>query len=116
MSTTTPNEAVHLDEAGFAQTLRSTRAPVLVDFWAKWCPPCRALAPTIDRLARETRTGSLIAKLDVDEARSVAREHGITSIPTLIIFRNGAEVDRLVGIHPFELIESRLAMAATAGD
>lgn len=113
MSTTTPTEAVHLTDSTFAQTLRSTPAPVLVDFWAAWCPPCRALAPTIDRLARATRTGSIIAKLDVDEARAIAREHDITSIPTMIIFRDGVEVDRLVGIHPFELIERRLAAAAS---
>ncbi|MDX2131271.1 MAG: thioredoxin [Planctomycetota bacterium] len=106
------NGVVHLTAESFGTTLAGTDQPVLVDFWASWCPPCRALAPTIDAIAEDAQGKAVIAKLDVDEARDVAREHRIQSIPTLVIFKDGREVDRMVGLQSRGEIERRLAKAA----
>ncbi|MCL2642459.1 MAG: thioredoxin [Candidatus Bathyarchaeota archaeon] len=71
---------------------------VFIDFWATWCGPCRALAPTIDEIAQEYSKQVLIGKLDVDKNPSVAEKLQVFSIPTLILFKNGQEVERLVGL------------------
>jgi len=84
--------------------------PVLVDCWAPWCGPCQALAPTLDRLAAEAGGRYLVAKLDIDQNPRTAQQFGIQSIPTLLIFKNGALVDRLVGAQPKQSIQARLAM------
>lgn len=79
-----------------------------VDFWAAWCGPCRMLAPTVDQLAAEYEGKAQIAKLDVDANQNTARQYGVMSIPTMIIFKDGQEVDRLVGVMPKEAIAERL--------
>ena len=75
---------------------------VMVDFWAPWCCPCRMVAPVLDELAQDMGDKATIVKLNVDENPKVATEHGITSIPTLMIFKDGALVDRMVGAAPKE--------------
>ncbi len=102
---------LHLTSENFDAALSSNK-PVLVDFWATWCPPCLALAPTIQNLAETTQGKAIIAKLDVDEARDIAMEYAIQSIPTMVIFKNGKEVDRLVGLQSKEAIIRRLALAS----
>ena len=86
--------------------------PVLLDCWAPWCGPCRMIAPVLDQLAAESKGRYLIAKLNVDDNRRVANEFQIQSIPTMLIFKNGALVDRIVGAQPKQSIAARLAKAA----
>ena len=74
--------------------------PVVVDFWAPWCPPCRRLAPTIERLAGEYDGRVKIGKMDTDENPETPGSLGISSIPTVLVFQNGKEVDRIVGVNP----------------
>lgn len=86
--------------------------PVLLDCWAPWCGPCRMIAPLLEQLATEANGRYLIAKLNVDENQGVAGQFNIQSIPTMLIFKNGVLVDRLVGAQSKQAIAARLAAAA----
>ncbi len=86
-----------LSEATFAEEVNGADGPVLVDFWAEWCGPCKTIAPILEELAGE-QTGKLrIAKVDVDDNQGLARQFGVQSIPTMIVFKDGQEVHRMVG-------------------
>ena len=91
----------------FEQVIADSR-PVLVDFWATWCPPCRAIAPVLEQLAAESNGKYVIGKLDVDQNQRTAARFQVESIPTLLIFKNGRQVDRLVGAHPRQTILQHL--------
>jgi thioredoxin 1 len=93
------NEPFHVTDSNFEETIKKNKI-VFVDFWANWCGPCRALAPTIKELAEEYRGKALIGKLDVDENPVTAERFQVFSIPTMIIFKNGSEAERLVGLCP----------------
>jgi thioredoxin len=100
---------VVVTDATFArEVLQAGSRPVLVDLWAAWCGPCRALAPVLDELAAEARGRYRIAKLNVDENKQTAAQFRIQSIPTLLIFKDGQLVDRLVGVAPKQEIAARL--------
>jgi thioredoxin 2 len=100
-------------DATFAREVLHTGArPVLLDCWAEWCGPCRTLAPILDQLASESKGKYIVAKLNVDENPQTAAQFGIRSIPTMLIFKNGALVERLVGVQPKQAIAERLASAA----
>ncbi|MBY0371578.1 thioredoxin [bacterium] len=103
------NQITHLTETNFSDTVEKDNAPILVDFWAEWCMPCRALAPVIEELAQEFQGKVRFGKLNVDEARSVAQQFGIRGIPTLILFQNGKKVNELVGNQPKDRIKALLS-------
>jgi thioredoxin 1 len=91
---------VAVTDAEFEQTVLQADKPVIVDFWAPWCGPCRAIAPILDKLAGEYEGRLTIAKVNTDEQSRWAGQFGIQGIPTLIVFKNGQEVERLVGSRP----------------
>jgi thioredoxin len=94
-------------DANFEQFIQAPH-PVLVDFWATWCPPCRAIAPVLEQLAAESGGRYAIGKLDVDQNQRTAARFQIEGIPTLLIFKGGQLVDRLVGAQPKQAIAQRL--------
>jgi len=92
--------ALHLDDKNFEQEVLKSNLPVLVDFWAEWCGPCRAIAPIIEELAGELQGKMKVAKLNVDEAQDLAGNYNVMSIPTLLVFKNGQPVEQIVGAMP----------------
>ena len=89
-----------LTDATFDEEVRAADEPVLVDFWAEWCGPCKMIAPILNELAREYDGKLRITKLDVDENPATAMAYGVMSIPTLILFKDGKPVERIVGLQP----------------
>ena len=90
-------EVTKLSEATFQEEVSAASEPVLVDFWAEWCGPCKMIAPILDEIADEQDGSLKVAKLNVDEAPAVAREFQVMSIPTLILFKDGEPAARIVG-------------------
>jgi thioredoxin 2 len=100
-------------DATFQQAVLGNRdQPVLLDCWAPWCGPCRMIAPVLEQLAMEANGKYVIAKLNVDENQRVAGQFQVQSIPTMLIFKNGVLVDRLIGAQPKQVIAAKLAAAA----
>ncbi len=93
--------------ANFAEMLADSR-PVMVDFWATWCGPCRALAPTVEEVAQEYDGKAVVAKCNVDESDEIAMKYSIRNIPTLLFFKGGQVVDKLVGNVPKSEITAKL--------
>ncbi len=96
-----------INDSNFAEILAGGK-PVLVDFWATWCGPCRAMAPVVDELSAEFEGRVVVAKCDVDEASQLPAQYGIRNIPTFIFFKDGQMVDRLVGVNPKSVFVEKL--------
>lgn len=101
---------IKVTDTSFARDVlaASTRRPVLLDCWAEWCGPCQIIAPTLDELAAEARGRYTIAKLNVEENPRTSAQFGVSSIPTLLIFRGGQLAERIVGVQPKQAIAARL--------
>jgi thioredoxin len=104
--------AVITDQTFEREVMQEKGRPVLVDAWAPWCPPCRMIAPAIDQLAAESEGRYKISKLNVDENPQIASRYQIASIPTLLIFKDGQLIDRLIGLQSKPAIAERLNLAA----
>jgi thioredoxin 1 len=105
---TSDAEPIHVTDESFEEVVLKSPVPAIVDFWAPWCGPCRMIAPIIEDLAQEYDGRAVIAKINTDENLGVASELGIMGIPTLILFREGAEVERVVGFAPRKVLEQKL--------
>ena len=99
----------HLNDTTFSDSVEKDSSPILVDFWAEWCMPCKALAPVIDELAAEFKGKVRFAKVNVDECRDIPAKFGIRGIPTLILFNAGKKVNELVGNQSKEKIRTMLS-------
>jgi thioredoxin 1 len=97
---------INLDSISFKSLLKSEFRPILVDFWAEWCSPCRMLAPIFEKLSEKYLDKMVFAKVNVDECPDLAEEYGVMAVPTLILFVNGAEAERIIGLVPEKRIES----------
>ncbi len=100
---------VAVDDNTFQSEVLEAETPVLVDFWAAWCGPCRMLAPIVDQLADEYEGKIKVAKLDVDANQNTARQFSVMSIPTLILFKEGKPIERLTGYMPKEQIQKTIS-------
>jgi thioredoxin len=103
-----------LDDETFERTIRESDVPVLVDFYADWCGPCKAMAPAVDQLAAKVIGQSLVAKLNTDRSPKVAQAHQIQGIPTVIVFDHGSIVVRQAGAMPLAALEGLLGQAKQA--
>lgn len=99
-------------DANFDSEVLSSSQPVLVDFWAEWCMPCRSLSPIIDAIATEHAGKVKVGKVDIDSNREISMKYGITAIPTIMIFKDGKPVRTFVGLHKKEGLVAALEQAA----
>ena len=99
-------------DANFQSEVLDSDQPVLVDFWATWCGPCRTIAPTVEELASEYDGKAKVVKLDVDNNPQTAQKYGIRSIPSLLFFKDGKPVDQMVGVVPKRVLAEKLDVLA----
>ena len=99
---------ITFDEQNFDEEINQRRGPILIDFWASWCGPCKAVAPVLELLAEELAGRAHVGKVNVDDNGDLTNRFGIRSIPTLVVFKNGKVVDQLIGAAPAEQIRGLL--------
>jgi len=97
--------------SSFDESVLKSDVPVLVDFWAEWCGPCKAIGPSIEQLATEYEGKAKVFKLDVDSEGDIAQQYGVMSIPALLVFKGGKEIDRMVGAAPKATIAALIERA-----
>ena len=102
------SEAINVGEQTFEKVVLQSEIPVLVDFWAAWCGPCRMVGPVLDQIAAEHEGKIRIVKVNVDEGPALAAQYRITSIPAMKVFKGGEEVRELIGAMPKQMIEQQL--------
>ncbi len=100
--------AIEITDSNFEEVVLKSDKPVLIDFWAEWCGPCRMVGPVVEELASEYEGKAVIGKLNVDHNPETAVKYGIRSIPALLYFKNGEVVDRQVGAVPKNILEGKL--------
>ena len=99
---------VAVTKTNFKTEILESKTPALLDFWASWCAPCRAVAPVLNELATQYQGKFIVGKVNVDEDPDLAAQFGILNIPTLIFFKGGQEVDRVVGVQPKSQLEQKI--------
>ena len=102
------SNAAAITSENFEKEVLQSEIPVLVDFWAEWCGPCKMIAPSVDAVAGEYSGKLKVFKLDVDKEPAIAAKYGIMSIPTLIIFKNGEVAEQIIGLMPKQKIEEKI--------
>lgn len=103
--------ALELTAENFDATVLKSDKPVLVDFWAEWCGPCRMVGPVVEELSGDYEGKAVIGKLNVDDHQAIAMQFGIRNIPTLLVFKNGEVVDKQVGVAPKHVLAGKLDAA-----
>lgn len=103
------DKIINLNTENFKTVVGSASTPVLVDFWAPWCGPCKAIAPILDELAEELAGKLRVAKVNIDENDTIAAEFGIRAIPTMLLFKGGQVADQFVGMLPKATLKEKLA-------
>lgn len=105
------DKVLTLTASNWEAEVEKSGAPVLVDFWAVWCGPCRMIAPIVDEIANDYEGRLKVGKLNVDENNELAAKYGVMSIPTLLVFKNGQPVDRIVGFQPKKELAAKIERA-----
>ncbi|MCZ2845913.1 MAG: thioredoxin [Candidatus Bathyarchaeota archaeon] len=102
------SNTLEVNNGNFKKEVLESSIPVLVDLWAPWCMPCRMISPIVEELGNDNQGKLKACKLNTDENKNVAAQYGIQGIPTLLLFKNGQEVDRIVGVTPKPMIQKKL--------
>jgi thioredoxin 1 len=100
--------ALEITDANFEEVVMKSDKPVLVDFWAEWCGPCRMVGPIVEEISKEMEGKAIVGKVDVDHNPNVSTNHGIRNIPTILFFKNGQVVDKQVGAVPKQVLMDKL--------
>ncbi len=102
---------LEITDANFEEAVLNSDTPIVVDFWAEWCGPCKMIAPTLEQLADENVGKFKVGKLNVDDNRETAMKYGIRSIPTLLVIKEGDVAEQIIGVHPKDALENKILSA-----